>query len=270
MSRPRLTVFTKTIDGARYLERVLPGYRDVADEVVVGIDSVTQDESAEVARKYADRVFSFPHGCAIGGGEKPRSLFFDHLFPMCTGDWILQLDHDETLSAEWKDPAFLDELLSDRSVTHAFFPRRWALPGEMEYISSRHWEPDFQMRLFRNIPSLIRIHENLHDRNQVAGEGCYESRASIVHWNLVWESRDERLERVRSYARMSSYSAHEYYLYERQAYEKRPLDERLPDGKFNAVFPAECHPRFRASIRVFAGARVDFRGRAWLGVDGDP
>jgi hypothetical protein len=98
VNRQRLTVFTKALDSAANLERVLPGYRDVADEVVVGIDSATCDDSWEVARKYADRVFSFPHGCAFGGGELPRSVFFEHLFPHCTGDWILQLDHDETLA----------------------------------------------------------------------------------------------------------------------------------------------------------------------------
>ena len=265
MNRSRLTIFTKALDSAANLERVLPNYRDVADEVVVGIDSATRDHSWEVARKYADRIFSFPHGCAIGGGLLPRSIFFDHLFPHCGGDWILQLDHDETLSAEWSDRGFLDEILNDRLVTHAFLPRRWALPGGKEYISSRHWTPDFQMRLFRNLPSLLKIHENLHDRNQMAGMARFEPLASLIHWDLAWTSREQRLRRVQSYARRSSYTGREYYLYEYQPYATRPLEEPLSGCTDEPVFQRSGHESYRAAIQVKRAPEWIFAGEpAWM------
>jgi len=260
LRHPRLTIFTKTLDGAANLARVLPQYREVADELVVAIDSATRDDSPDIARKYADRVFTFPHGCAIGGGDKPRSLFFEHLFPHCSGDWILQLDHDETLSPHWNDRTFVDALLSDRFVTHVFLPRRWALPGEHQYIASRHWYPNFGMRLFRNLPSLLHIHEDLHGSNQMAGEARHEVDAFIIHWLFAWTSRQERLARVAQYAKRSEYSAHEFYLYENQPFTALPLLESHPDANFKPAYPPSSDPRFRAAIQVLRAPENIFAG----------
>ena len=260
MRHPRLTIFTKTLDGAENLARVLPQYREAADELVVAIDSATTDDSPEIARRYADRVFTFPHGCAIGGGDKPRSLFFEHLFPHCSGDWILQLDHDETLSPHWNDRTFVDALLSDRFVTHVYLPRRWALPGEDHYVASRHWYPNFALRLFRNLPSLLHIHENLHDTNRMAGEARHEVNAFIIHWLFAWTSRQERLARVRQYAQRSEYSAHEFYLYENQPYTALPLLEPYPAPDLKPAYPPSSDPRFRAAIQVLRAPEKLFAG----------
>ncbi len=260
MRQPRLTIFTKTLDGAANLARVLPHYREVADELVVAVDSATRDDSREVASQFADCVFTFPHGCAIGGGDKPRSLFFEHLFPHCSGDWILQLDHDETLSPHWSDRTFVDSLLSNRFITHVFLPRRWALPGGTQYIASRHWYPNFMMRLFRNLPSLLHIHEDLHGSNQVAGEAHYEADASIIHWLLDWTSRQERLARVAEYAKRSDYSAHEFYLHEHQPFTAHPLLESHSEPDFKPAFPLSSDPRFRAAIQVSHAPQTIFAG----------
>src|SRR5205823_5092820 len=99
-----------------------------------------------------DKVIPCPHRCFRFDGQP------DHVNPMefglrhCDGDWILRVDHDETLGPGWTVRDRIVELLSDRGVTHYWVARRWAVPPGDRFISSDPWHPDYQVRLFRNLP----------------------------------------------------------------------------------------------------------------------
>ena len=247
-------------DSARYFERTLPNIRGVADELVIGVDSLSRDDSAEVAKRFADRVIHFPHASILPGASGAGTGVDDLLLPQCSGDWILRVDHDETLGPEWLDQGLLESILSDRRMTHAFVPRRWVVADGESYLSGRHWHPDGSKRLLRNIPSLIRMPSEWHQEIRCAGEASYLAELYIVHWSNLWTTRAERVARSCYYANQGTYSSHEFYLYEHQPYALRPLFEPLPDPRFDVEYPATADPRFRVSLRVLRAPETILAG----------
>ncbi len=152
-------------DSARSLERILPKLREVADQLVIGVDSASKDDSPEVAKPFADRVVSFPHEEIIPDTGSTGPGVDEYVLPHCRGDWILRVDHDETPGPEWLDAGLMESILSERRVTHIRVPKRWAVGEGDKYISNRHWHPDANVRLFRNIASILRMPRNWHETN---------------------------------------------------------------------------------------------------------
>jgi hypothetical protein len=120
----------------------------------------------------------------------------------CTGDWILRLDDDELPSAGLVGA--LPRLLSDREVTHYWLPRRWVVGADQtRWISQSPWWPDWQLRLFRNIGSLVRPPEGLHGNFFIQGGARFCTEASIYHFDLVYHTDSERQQKVDHYERIS-------------------------------------------------------------------
>jgi len=204
--RPTLTILTGTINGQDRLQRILPGLRAVADDLVVYIDDTTTDESESVARGFADRVFPLPHEHFLPDGRPGYVNALEIALPHCRGDWILRIDHDETLSAGWLQEGRIAELLSDRFATHYWIPRRWVIPPGDRFISCGHWYPDYQMRLFRNIPSLLRHTRVVHQPAMPMGEARRLTHEWINHWDLTWHSRQWRESKVQLYGTLGPYT----------------------------------------------------------------
>jgi hypothetical protein len=224
---------------------VLPKLVGVADELVIGIDESTTDNTEKVAREFTSRIFTVPHAAYLGAGQSGHVGAVEWMLPHCKGDWVLRIDHDETLSPHWHDRDYVDELLSDRYATHVWIPRRWVLPPGDRYISSRHWQPDYQLRLFRNIPSLIRFNKKAHEPPVIVGEARSLADCWIEHWDYLWHDRTVREQKVQFYSSLNVYTGADYYLYENQRYETRELSyiaapvilKDLPkeNGTFNAA-----------------------------------
>lgn len=192
-----LTLLMLTINGSQKLARVLPALAGIADELVIGIDDSTTDNTLSVARDFTDRIFAVPHAAFRAGGQPDHVVQLKYMLPYCQGDWVLKIDHDETLSPHWHDREYVNALLSDRSATRVWIPRRWVVPPGDRYISSRHWQPDYQLRLFRNVPSLIRFNTKAHDPPVIAGEARFPADCWIEHWDYVWHDRATREQKVR-------------------------------------------------------------------------
>src|SRR3954453_8614787 len=99
-------------DSGRYVGKLLEAGRSFADEIVVAVDSASTDDTYEVCRKYADKLFLL-EPLATSGYLGPGMTW---LHEQCTGDWILRLDHDELPSARLVE--VLPQLTEDREVTH--------------------------------------------------------------------------------------------------------------------------------------------------------
>ena len=264
----RLTIWTATINGEEKLRRVLPGLRALADQLVVGIDDTTIDNSAAIASEFADTVVSCPHRCFQFDGMP------DHINPMeygisyCKGDWILRVDHDETLGPGWGDKDRIERLLSDRVVTNYWIARRWAVPPGDRFISSVPWHPDYQVRLYRNIPSLIRFTKRVHEHTTMLGESHRLTREWLIHWDLVWHTRRQREQKVEFCATRSIYTGADYYLYEGRQYETLPIDyvspaaapaphkQPLPDPMACSIEILELPTAMRPGERVFVWLNI--------------
>ena len=245
--RPSLSVLVATINGEQKLPLVLPQLREIADELVVGVDDLTDDGSGHIASRFADVVFPIPHDSFFPRGRQDFVGAFELAIQNCHCDWILRVDHDETLSESWKAPGRIEELLADRLVTHYNVLRRWAVPPGDRFISSHPWYADYQIRLFRNLPSIMQGPREVHRDVFVLGESRWLTHEWLVHWDLVWHSRAVRQAKVEDCEKLGPWSGADHYYYEEKRFETKPLGympakPRTCEGAISpASDPLMCH-----------------------------
>jgi hypothetical protein len=142
-------------------------------------------------------------------------------------------------------------------MTH-YHLRRRTMIGEdgTQWIAQRPWWPDWKLRLFRNIPSIVRIPGRLHTGYEVKGASRFLYRGSIYHYDFVYHGEQHRKEKVRQYEIISpeKSGSHHYILPDEDALLTRPIP--ADDA------PAQDHtesrpPAARAPIRRVDLAEID-------------
>jgi glycosyltransferase involved in cell wall biosynthesis len=135
--QPRLSVYLIAFNEADKIEAAL---RSVAwaDEIVVA-DSNSTDATAEIARRYTERVVQVP----FAGFGKLRNDVLEQL----TGDWVFSLDADERCTAAAAEE--IRRVIADPNAADAYLvPRRNFFFGR--WIRHSGWYPDYrQPQLFR-------------------------------------------------------------------------------------------------------------------------
>jgi hypothetical protein len=116
---------------------ILSLLRDLADEIVVAVDSRVDPDTLGPLVAVADRVVRYRFRPPV---DRPRAW----LMAQCTGDWILSLDGDEVPSAALL--AELPGMLRDTSVLQHHLPRRWLFPDPGQWLAELPWWPDHQVR----------------------------------------------------------------------------------------------------------------------------
>ena len=109
-----------------------------ADEIVVA-DSHSSDRTAEIARRYTDKVVQID----FQGFGKLRNAALVH----CSHEWVFSLDTDERCTAEVKEEIL--RIINDPQAADAYFiPRRNLFMGR--WIQHSGWYPNYrQPQLFR-------------------------------------------------------------------------------------------------------------------------
>jgi hypothetical protein len=112
--------------------------------------------------------------------------------------------------------------------------------------------------MFRNIPSLINFNRTPHAPLSLRGEPRHLADSWLIHWDYVWHDRQTREAKVEFYRELRSYTAKEFYLYEEQSYDTRPLNYTIDaappalnssgnGGPFDALLEiVECPARMPA------------------------
>jgi len=176
------------------------------DELVVGVDSKTTDNTLAVCQQYADVVFEIdnPHQTCNSG--------LQHLVEHCRGDWIIRLDDDEFPEPHfftWVQGLIHDGQLKPKPITHYKLPRLHiseaqyyndTLPAALLWINDSYLYPDYQMRLFQNDPALLSFpgavgHSSIHcggKRGKLHG-------VNLVHLNLAINPRFKREAKLQTY-----------------------------------------------------------------------
>ena len=124
----KLSIATFTRANQDRLAKFLTPLQELADELVVLIDSEAED-SFTTAQKFTNQVHVIPH-------EGYIEAHLQDLVSYCSGDWIFRIDDDETLSPGWTR-TFIEELISDKHTTHYWIPRRW-LVSRFRYSIHQH------------------------------------------------------------------------------------------------------------------------------------
>ncbi|MCK5548272.1 MAG: glycosyltransferase, partial [Thermoplasmata archaeon] len=120
---------------AETVEKAIESVVGFIDEIVVGIDENTSDNTEEIVRKYTDKIHRFRWQNDF---SKARNEILKH----CTSDWVLQLDGHEVLRESSREGLVkVLETLTDDIDAVAF---RLKMQDEDHNFSG------LQLRLFRN------------------------------------------------------------------------------------------------------------------------
>lgn len=178
---------------------------------------------------------------------------FREMVTRCRGDWILKIDYDEELSLEWHDSRWRD-VVAGSEFTHFWCPRRW-LTTSHTYIACEPWWPDWQLRLFRNLPEEITFPTRLHDTMRMNGPAGYLRTLAIHHHDLALGSRAVREEKAAKYEQQRPGNGLGFfYLYE---------DYQPPE----ATIPERSH--FDPSTELLRMQPIDAVSAASIAIDPD-
>lgn len=142
-----------------------------ADEVVL-VDNSSTDDTAKIAQKYTSKIFK----------QENDPLKLDILknlgFEKATGDWILSIDADETVSKELAEE--IKETIKNPNNTAYFIPRKNIMFGKW-IKNNKGWYPDYQLRLFKKGVGKY-TQKHVHEQLEVNGEKGY-LKNHIIHEN---------------------------------------------------------------------------------------
>jgi hypothetical protein len=183
-ARPRasLSVVVMTAGPGPRVAAILELLRSVAQEIIVALDDRAADDVRDDLASVADRVIAYPF-------LEPVDRPLPWLFHECRSEWMLTLDDDEVPSVALLDA--LPSLLDDDRVVHYSLSRRWVYPDVRTYLTGPPWQPDYQLRLFRTDPRLIRFSDALHTPIVARGPGRFV-REPIWHLDTILRSAAER------------------------------------------------------------------------------
>jgi glycosyltransferase involved in cell wall biosynthesis len=133
----KLSVVISAYNEERKIEDCLKSVKGVADEIIF-IDNTSSDSTVEIAKKYTDKIF-------IKKNNPMLNVNKNYGFTKASGEWILNLDADERLTAELTSE--ISKAIENTSVDGYLIPRKNILFGK--WIRHSIWWPDYQLRLFR-------------------------------------------------------------------------------------------------------------------------
>jgi SAM-dependent methyltransferase len=164
---------------------------EVADEIVCAVDSrVTRDETAALDAR-ADLVArcEFDPDSGI-----ERNLAWLH--SLCSGKWVLRIDSDEVVSSALL--AALPAMLDADDVAQYLIRRLWSYPDVEHVLSEPPWSDDWQNRLVRNEPFLLRFPGLLHSSAETVTPFRYVE-APIYHLDCILKTEVERTAKAEHY-----------------------------------------------------------------------
>ena len=152
----RISAFVIVRNERKTLDNCLKSLAGAVDEIVV-VDGKSTDGSAQVARKYTKKVFERePQGFC-----EPEKQF---ALSKTTGEWVLNLDADETLSPELK--MALPRLIRTKEFD-AYALNRKNYYSETRWLRHGFFYPDYQARLYRR--AAIEFPEKVHGIPKING-----------------------------------------------------------------------------------------------------
>ena len=194
--RSKLSTCIITMNSADRIRPLLEYIRSFSDEIVVGVDSKTTDNTLEVCKGLADELF------VIESTALTCNAGLEELVAHCHGDWVLRLDDDEFPEPVLEEilPALLAEA-EQKGITHFKMPRlHLSSVSPFEWVDDGYLYPDYQLRLFVNQPDLLTFPGPVgHKGIECSGTRSKLHSVNLVHLNLAINPRFRREEKLNTY-----------------------------------------------------------------------
>jgi glycosyltransferase involved in cell wall biosynthesis len=216
---------------AHFLPSVLDSVDSIADEIVV-VDGHSTDATVDLLKSYP-KVRLFRRQFTGNFGEQKN-----YAIEQASGDWVLVVDSDEVLGDKLVKE--IPKAIQTTRYSHFKICRYWLVESNpWRYVHGPHHYPDYQLRLFRNLPQFRYdpgkiVHT--HFPREGRGPGKKLKGLHIFHFDFMLKDRAAREEKVRRYVRLEpwSQSTSEMYLFEDGDYKVKVCREPLkvdPFGK---------------------------------------
>jgi glycosyltransferase involved in cell wall biosynthesis len=150
------------------IRNTLESIKDIVDEIVI-IDGGSTDRTVDICKAYTDKVYTHP----FEGYAKQRQ----YALTKVSGDWVLAIDADETLSKDLHDA--IPKLILDSEVNAYEFSRRNYVKPDV-WIRYGGLYPDYQRRLFRRTCASYGEVVHSGERPQVKGR-IKQINLDIIH-----------------------------------------------------------------------------------------
>ncbi|MFH1576734.1 MAG: glycosyltransferase family 2 protein [Candidatus Margulisiibacteriota bacterium] len=176
ITKPKLSILLITLDEEQLIEPWLKHVARLAPFEIIIVDGGSTDRTVEIIKssKTATNVKLIEHPMGDSFSEQ-RNL----AMKKCTGDWVLALDADETLTAN--AISLLPKLMERKNTLAYSFPRVTLFPDQDHFFG--HPNGDLQLRLFRNLPQIAYIHK-VHERPAYKGK---EIHPGIIRTEQGWK-----------------------------------------------------------------------------------
>jgi len=191
--RPKLSTCIMTMNSSQRIRPLLEYIRHFSDEVVVGVDSKTTDDTLAACEGLADELF------VIQSDALTCNAGLEPLIDRCHGDWILRLDDDE-----FPEPHFAEittGLMLNERYTHYKLPRlHISSIDPLMWVNDSYLYPDYQMRLFKNDKRLLKFPGAVgHLGIECQGPKGRVNSVNLVHLNLAINPRFKREAKLKTY-----------------------------------------------------------------------
>jgi len=173
-------------DSELTIGKTLKGVGKVADEIIVGIDETTTDETKSVCEQFGAHTFSIPSPLKVG-----FAVARNYTIAKAKMDWILWIDSDETLEQVENLPKYLR---SNCYNGYAVKQHHYGVDPPALF------KTDYPVRLFRNHRG-VKFYGMIHEHPETTyNEGCGKiiiiQDIAIMHTGYATETiRRKRFER---------------------------------------------------------------------------
>ncbi len=157
-SKHKISAALAVFNEEQNLDQCLRSVVDWVEEIVV-VDGDSTDKTREIAGKYQARVIKTTNKSIF---HINKQMAIDN----CAGEWVLQLDADEVVSAELREEVIA--VINDNLALEAYFiPRKNFFLGR--WLKKGGQYPDGVIRLFKNGKAKLPC-RSVHEQMQVNGQ----------------------------------------------------------------------------------------------------
>ena len=178
--KPKLSVALATYNEEENIGTCLRAVKDWVDEIIVA-DGSSTDKTVEIAKRYGAKVF-------ITTNKPMFHINKQMAIDRAKGEWVLQLDADEIVSAELKREIMqkLQNSKTPKLQTVAYYiPRKNYFLGR--WLKKGGQYPDYVIRFFKKGKAYLPC-KSVHEQMEVKGKVGY-LKGHLLHYSVPTFSR---------------------------------------------------------------------------------